>query len=224
MPKRNWEANRTRPLYVHVVQNELLRRFEINEFQVFNEETAPVENHAVEEFKFVIAYDDLSAARRGLRVIADMARRAGGETKWCPLPWKFDVLKNPVYRLLATGDAANADLIMISTNAPHGLPPAVEVWLKSSLEQKRGDRAAVVALLGPSDHLDQPGSARLQFVRQATEAAGLDFFAPSGNHEDALESGIETSLSRTETGAELTFERCGAIIKKEERPNYACCR
>jgi hypothetical protein len=211
-------------LYLCVVQNERTRRFEINEFQVFNEETAPAESHAVEEFKFVIAYDDLSAGRRGMRVIADLARRAGGETKWRLLPWKFDILKNPVYRLLATCDAVKADLIMISTNAAHGLPPAVEVWIKSSLEQKRGDRAAVVALLGPSDHLDQPGSPRLHLVQQATEASGLDFFAPSGNHEDALESGIETSLSRTETGVELTFERCGTIIKKEERPNYACCR
>lgn len=222
MPKRNWEAAGALRLYVDAMQNEVSRRFEINEFQLLDEETAPVENHALEEIKFVIAYDDFSAARRGMRVIADMARRAGGETKWCPLPWKFDVLEHPSYRQLAIGDAVNADLIVISTNAPQGLPPAVEVWIKSSLEQKRGDHAAVVALFGPSDHLDQPGSARLQLVRQAAKAAGLDFFAPFSNAESPLEPGIEISLSRTETGTEAHLGTVRCDSQNEERHNYEC--
>jgi len=190
------------------VQNELSRRFGSNEVQFLDEEATPVENHAVENFNFVIAYDDLLAARRGMRVVADMAGRAVAEAKWRPLPWKFDVLDDPGCQQLAIADAMNADLIVISTNARKGLPPAVEAWIKSSLAQKRGHYAAVVAMLGPSDHLDHPDSKRLKLVRQATEAAGLDFFAPVSNQDDALEISIETSSAETGIDSHVENVKC----------------
>lgn len=219
MPTRNWEATGILPLYAPVVQNQLLRRFEIHDFQVFDE-AAAVQNHTVAELRFVIAYDELPAALRAMNIIADIDRRAAGETKWCPLLWKFDALKRPACLPLATRDAVKADLIMISTNAPHGIPPAVEAWIKSSFEQKRGDQAAVVALFGPSNHLDQPGSARLELVRQAAKAANLDFFAPFSNPESPLEPGIEICLSRAEPRTEALLETVQCDDQNVERHDY----
>ena len=198
MPSQNWEATRTLSLYVQDVQNKLSNRMESRAFPLRDEEVSPLVDSAQEQFSFVIAYDDLPAARRGIRVIADMACRGADDTMWRPLPWRFDFLEHPVCRELALADAINADLILISTESRKELPPAVETWIKTSLERKRGNHAAVVALLGPSEHLDEPGSARLQLVRQAAQVAGLDFFAPFSNYENPLNPDMEISVSRRE--------------------------
>lgn len=156
-----------------------------------------MKNEAVEEVSFVLAYDDLLAAQRGMRVIGRLAHGCIGARRWRRLAWKLDLLEHPACLQLAIAHAVNAALIVISISDGHGLAPAVETWIKSSLEQKRGDCAAVVALLGPSDRLDPPGSTRLEFVRQATIAAGLDFFAPFSNYESPLDPSIEISFPGT---------------------------
>jgi len=45
--------------------------------------------------------------------------------------------------------------------------------------QKRTGDSAIVALLSSQEELDQPHSPRYQFLKNATKAAGVDFFAPT---------------------------------------------
>jgi CheY-like chemotaxis protein len=88
-------------------------------------------------------------------------------------------LENPGWRAEATIDTQRANLLIISTSSKGDLPAAVQEWVRSCLSQKQGHDAVVVALLGPADDTDAPDSPRVQFLRNAAEAAGLDFFAPT---------------------------------------------
>jgi CheY-like chemotaxis protein len=127
----------------------------------------------------VIAYDDVPAGRRTMHILDHVGRAAGGTLKLCPLLWRFDILEDPGWRAEATIDTQRANLLIISTSSKRDLPAAVQKWVRSCLSQKQGHAAVVVALLGPADDTDAPDSPRVQFLRNAAEAAGLAFFAPT---------------------------------------------
>ncbi len=127
----------------------------------------------------VIAYDDVPAGQRTMHILDHVDHAAGGTLKLCPLLWRFDILENPGWRAEATNDTQRANLLIISTSSKGDLPAAVQEWIRSCLSQMQGHAAVVVALLGPADDTDAPDSPRVQFLRNAAEAAGLDFFAPT---------------------------------------------
>jgi CheY-like chemotaxis protein len=127
----------------------------------------------------VIAYDDVPAGRRAMHTLDNVGHAAGGTLKLCPLLWRFDILEDPGWRTEATIDTQRANLLIISTSSKGDLPAAVKEWVRSCLSQKQGHTAVVVALLGPADDTDVPDSPRVQFLRNAAEAAGLGFFAPT---------------------------------------------
>jgi len=126
----------------------------------------------------VIAYDDVPAGQRTMHILDRVDHAAGGTLKLCPLLWRFDILEDPGWRAEATIDTQRANLLIISTSSKGDLPAAVQEWVRSCLSQKQGHPAVVVALLGPADDTDAPDSPRVQFLRNAAEADGLDFFAP----------------------------------------------
>jgi CheY-like chemotaxis protein len=127
----------------------------------------------------VIAYDDVPAGQRTMHILDHVDHAAGGTLKLCPLLWRFDILEYPGWRAEATIDTQRANLLIISTSSKGDLPAAVQEWVRLCLNQKQGHDAVVVALLGPADDTDAPDSPRVQFLRNAAEAAGLDFFAPT---------------------------------------------
>ena len=127
----------------------------------------------------VIAYDNVPAGQRAMHTLDNVGHAAGGTLKLCPLLWRFDILEDPGWRAEATIDTQRANLLIISTSSKGDLPAAVQEWVRSCLSQKQGHDAVVVALLGPADDTDAPDSPRVQFLRNAAEAAGLDFFAPT---------------------------------------------
>ena len=129
-----------------------------------------------------VAYDDVPAGQHAMRVIGNVDRQIEEFKKQYPSLWRFDLLEDPDWRLLATAEALQADLLVISASScRNDLPGGVRTWIETCLEQKKGTAAAVVALLGSGEHLDPPDSPRIQFLKNATEAVGLDFFAPGAD-------------------------------------------
>ena len=147
----------------------------------------------------VIAYGDVAAGQRAMRTLAHVTRKLGDEMELCPQPWRFEVLEDPACRALASADAVNADMLIISTSSESELPAAVESWITACLALKRGTSAAVVALLGSEVKPDELASPRFQFVQAAAREAGLDFFAPLPHREDQLDLAIENIRRRVET-------------------------
>lgn len=134
-----------------------------------------------ETLNVLIAYDDLAAAQRAMRLFARVGR---GQTDdlhtddlLCqPQLWRFDLLADPDWRKCAASDALRADLIVVAASSPLALPRPVQSWLARCLARKQGAHAAVVALLRTDAHTRSPDSPGLQFLQSAATEAGLDFF------------------------------------------------
>ena len=147
----------------------------------------------------VIAYDDVPAGQRAMHTLADLGRDFADEVDLGPQLWRFEYLEDPDWRALAAKDAIKADIIIISTTGEGELPAAVESWLAACLTQKHGTSAAVVALLGTVDNMDEPDSPRFQFLQRAAIEAGLDFFAPRPREQNSLDSTIKSIHRRADT-------------------------
>ena len=133
--------------------------------------------------RVVIAYHDLAAGKRAMRVMTDLGKTFGEDIRFEALPWSFDLLADADWRAVASSDAVRADILIIATSDAQPLPPAIGRWAEEAIRRKQGTAAAVVALFGPEGNPDGPGSARLAAIQTAAQHAGLDFFTPAPNPE-----------------------------------------
>ncbi len=136
-----------------------------------------------QELRVVIAYDDLDAGQRAMRVLANLGKGLGDATEFQPLPWPFELLADADWRDAAASEAVNADILIVAASGANPLPPAVGRWVKDVIGRKRGTNAAVVALFGPEEDPDGTRSSRLEDIQGASQRAGLDFFAPMPRRE-----------------------------------------
>ena len=142
-----------------------------------NEAASPLDAEA--RCGVVIVYDDAPAGKYALHTLEGVTHQLSGSIALYPSLWRFDLLEDPDWRAVATAEAVQAGLVVISTSSKAELPTAVRDWVQGWLGQSRGTDAALAALLGPADDPDAADSPRIQFLRSAAEAAGLGFFAPT---------------------------------------------
>ena len=124
-------------------------------------------------------YEDAPAGKRALHTLEGVTHQSNGSIALHPSLWRFDLLEHPDWRAVATAEAVQAGLVVISTTSKGELPAAVQHWVQGWLGQSRGTVAALAALLGPADDPDAADSPRIQFLKSAAEATGLGFFAPT---------------------------------------------
>ncbi len=146
--------------------------------------------------RVVIAYNDLTAGRRAMRLLSNVGKELGGEIEFQPIPWSFDLLEDMDWRDVAASDAVNADILIIATSDADPLPPAVGRWTDTAFRDNRRS-AAVVALFGSEENSDRYGSSRLHAIQTAAHREGLDFFAPTPRQK--LEEAITRIHERAET-------------------------
>ena len=139
-----------------------------------------------EVFNVVIAYDNVAAGQRAMRLLSYLRREHGESIRFQPQPWRFDLLGHPDWRQFAVADALKADLLIISASGGSGLPTAIRSWITACFARKRGANAAVVGLCGSEGKMDDADSPRLQFLQSAAREAGLEFFAPLPTCQHAL--------------------------------------
>ena len=146
--------------------------------------------------RVVIAYNDLAAGRRAMRLLSNVGKELGGEVEFQPIPRSFDLLEDMDWRDVAASDAVNADILIIATSDADPLPPAIGRWTDTAIRDNRRT-AAVVALFGPEENPDRFSSSRLLAIQTAAHRAGLDFFAPTPRQK--LEEAISRIHERAET-------------------------
>lgn len=154
--------------------------------QCFMDETNhldPDSTNTGSALRVVIAYNDLAAGKRAMRVMANLGKGLGEDIDFQPLPWSFDLLADMRWGEAAARDAVNADILIIATSSTRPFPPAVRRWAEAAISRKQGTAAAVVALFGTEQNPDGVGSSRLEAIQTAAQRAGLDFFAPAPRHE-----------------------------------------
>ena len=128
--------------------------------------------------KVVIAYEDIPAGKNAMSVLERMEQEPLEMEELFPSLWQFDLLEDPDWRELAKTDVLKSAMLIIAASSSSDLPASVRDWIKECLAQKQGTTTAVVALLGPKDNLDEPDSPRIKFLKNTTDEAGLEFFAP----------------------------------------------
>ncbi|MEW6305958.1 MAG: hypothetical protein AB1705_20985 [Verrucomicrobiota bacterium] len=138
------------------------------------------------QFNIVLAYADMETAKRGKQVHDRLVAELGNECTFILRLWKFDVLRDAKLRAQAAKEAADANMLIISTHGGRDLPRAVKSWVRTSLKEKRESPAALVALLeGRNDPPKGPRSVRAYLCKQAVRHK-LDFFAcAEESHTDA---------------------------------------
>jgi hypothetical protein len=156
--------------------------------------------------RVVIAYNDLAAGKRAMRLLADLGKALGDEIEFQPFQWPFDLLADVDWGEEAARDAANADILIITTNSASPLPPAVGRWAEAAIRDKQGTQAAVVALFGSEENPDGVGSSRLESIQMAAQLAGLDFFAPTPRHE------LDEAIARVHQRAKMVTPLLDEIL------------
>jgi hypothetical protein len=129
-------------------------------------------------FLITVFYDNPVAARRGMNIFRLLDQALGEQIEFDCNMWRFDLLELAQAREVARAACAAADMIIVSTQSDDELPASVQSWLRSCLDQKRGATAAVVAFDRERSPYALPGP-RLQWLQQAAQEAGLQFFTPS---------------------------------------------
>jgi hypothetical protein len=94
-----------------------------------------------------IAYDEVSAGRRGMDLFCALRRDVPARLDLhCDL-WRFDLVGLPGIREAALLAARHAQIVVVGTRADIDLPASVKDWLNQSFAAKSPGSTAVVALL-----------------------------------------------------------------------------
>jgi len=107
--------------------------------------------------------------------------------------WKFDALRIPEWRVAATNDAAQAQLVFVASRGAGDLPPEVKEWIEQWLAMK--DRVPdatrlLSAVFDPaSDSPDASAFSQVAYLQQAARRGSMDFIAagaPPQNQQSTI--------------------------------------
>jgi hypothetical protein len=126
-------------------------------------------------FRVVMAYDDFIAGKRAMDACNFLVFQLGGEIELRSSMWKFDILRNAKLNQIAVDDAIEADVIIVASAPNAGLPEEVRNWIDGWVSQKRGQTAALVALLDFTGGDDTASTLAYAFLKGAAASADIDF-------------------------------------------------
>jgi len=144
-------------------------------------------------FNIFLTYADFDTALRGRRVYEQLVNALGHEFSFGLRLWKFDVLEISRLRALATAEAKDADLLIVSAHGNLDIPITVKVCLESGLNQARLANAAVIALIdNKSMSLDRNSSVHT-WLRDLAAQYHADYaeHVDDGRPENQTPSGLE---------------------------------
>jgi hypothetical protein len=135
----------------------------------------------LEALDAVVLYDTVPAGKRGLSILSGITGVLEDDlVEIRPKPWRLDLLQDPTAAENATHEISAAQVIILSTSGNTPLPLEFKTWLATVLAQRqsKGERVAIVALLGLDEITTRTASGDFLFIKQLTLEAELDFFAP----------------------------------------------
>lgn len=126
----------------------------------------------------VIAFGDLPAYKRALRMLVRTTHQLDEEIDLRPLPWQFDALADPASRVLAVADAQRAAIVIIAATRAAPLPDFVQQWVKACCQPRESAEPLLIGLLGPA-HSAPSGvvSEAQQWLRSVALDAGWNFLS-----------------------------------------------
>jgi hypothetical protein len=141
-------------------------------------------------FRVVIAYDDFTSGKRAMSTVGFLEQRMARGTELRTSMWKFDVLRSAKLHQMAVEDAVEADVIIVASAQNGGLSEEARSWVNGWVAKKRGQTAALIALLDfTGENMVEPAFA-YSFLQGAAARARIDFLPqeirPTGANPPAL--------------------------------------
>jgi hypothetical protein len=127
-------------------------------------------------------HEDSATGTRAEDFCQTLARCLGRNCEISKEFWPLTELRTAKLRAIAAGEAATADLVIISVHFGEALPDEVKNWLDLWLRQKRSRPTVLLALFDPL-YLGSSSSMHA-FLQEAAKKANVEFIARS---EDKLE-------------------------------------
>jgi hypothetical protein len=140
------------------------------------------------EITVMILYDDLAAGRWAGDVFSSIGESREVNMHFRLRPWRLDFLADPDWGQVATAEASEAELLVVSMSHPCRCPVAIEKWLRAWLDKKQRTGAAIVVLADEESDHDLGAASRLEFLRCAATKAGVDFFSVLPPDQDSLQN------------------------------------
>jgi hypothetical protein len=125
-------------------------------------------------FNIFIAYGNFAAALRAQEMRLRLAARFRHEAEVTGETWNFALLANEHLLEQASIQAADADMILISTDSAFELPAHVRTWLES-LPPGKPTKQALVALLDSANENEMRVEPIRSYLRQIAGRSGMDF-------------------------------------------------
>ena len=122
-------------------------------------------------FRVLIVYDDAAAGRCGMESYQRLLSQFGQEFDFQIRLWSFEILQGTGLNELAARDAIEADAIILATHFGDELPAGIKRWMEGWIPQKRGRKAAMIALVGAT------AAGTRDYLKQVSADAGMDFLS-----------------------------------------------
>ena len=127
--------------------------------------------------KLVVVYSERFGAKIGSRVCRDLRASVGGQFEVSQSVWNTELFKSPKLRVLAAGEAMEADIVFIATAEGAPLEQEMVEWLELWEKRGRSGGAALVALL-KRDSIYAPHIAA-ETLLEFAKAAKMDYYCHS---------------------------------------------
>jgi hypothetical protein len=134
-----------------------------------------LETDREEVFRVVMAYDDFNSGKRAMDACNFLGFQLGGGVELRSSMWKFDILRNDRLKEIAVEDAIEADVIIVANAPDAGLPVDVARWIEAWVPRKRGQTAALVALLDFTGKDPRESAQAYALLKSAAASASIDF-------------------------------------------------
>ncbi len=121
----------------------------------------------------VAVYEDSSTDARVAEFCRCLSRHLGEQCEVLKQMWLLNELRLPRLRTIAAGDAAGADLVIVSVHHAQKLPEEVTLWINLWLARKSRRSSVLLALFDPV-HAGDSGSMQT-YLAQAARKGSLEF-------------------------------------------------
>jgi hypothetical protein len=122
-------------------------------------------------------HEDFATGSRADDFCQTLAKCLGGKCEIAKELWLLTELRTPKLRSVAAGEAAAADLIIISVHHAEALPNEMKSWIELWLKQKRTRPTLLLALFDPL-YLGTSSSIQA-FLREVARKGNMEFLARS---------------------------------------------
>lgn len=153
-------------------------------------------------FDLVIAYDDAATRSRAVQLYDHLAQQLLDDYDFQCSWWRIEHFHNPTLSQQAADAAANANMVILSLRGDRPLPPPFKAWLPTWLDQKGGQKSALVVLLSAEDQPTEEARRLQSYLQQVARQARMDFFAHAyalPREERAAAYTLETVAQRAQT-------------------------